>query len=97
DDFAAFANDGSRVWLAAVQMPADAFRGERDGGKRVFDFVSYALRHFFPRQLTLGAQEFRRVFNDEDGTCPAVREFKACTGDGEVQVAAVEMEFNFGG
>ena len=67
NDFAAFANDGGRIGLAAVQVAADTFSGERDGRERILDFVGDALRHFFPRELALGAEKFRSVFDDEDG------------------------------
>ena len=97
NDFAAFANDGRRVGLAAIEMPADALGRERDGRQRILDFVGYALRHFFPRELTLSAEKFRSVFDDEDRAGPAVRQFESRAGDGEMHIAAVEMKFDFGG
>ena len=84
DDFAAFADHGGRVGLAAIEVATDPLGGERDGRERVLDLVRDALRHFLPCQLTLGAEEFGCVFDDENGAWPAVREFKPCTGDGEM-------------
>src|SRR5580658_4210944 len=78
-------------------MLADALGGKGDGGERVFDLVSYALRHFFPCQLPLSAQQFGRVFNDQDGSRPGGSQIEARAGDGQVHGAAFDVDFNFGG
>ena len=88
NDFAALANDGGRVGLAAIKMPADALGGERDGRERIFDFVRDALRHFFPRELALRAKQLRGVFDHENGAGSARGKFESRAGDGEVHVAA---------
>ena len=67
------------------------------GVERILDFVSHALGHFFPRELALGAEKFRSVFDDQDSSGSSVRQFKARAGNSEVHVAAVKMKFHFGG
>ena len=78
-------------------MPADALGGERNGRERILDLVGHALRHFFPGQLALRAQQFRGVFDDQHGSRLPVCEFKPSAGHGQMHGAATRVQLDFSG
>ena len=76
-------------------MPRDALGAEGNGSERVLDLVRHLLCNFFPRQLPLRAKELRSVFDDQDRACLlAASEIEPRAGDGQVQGAAVHLNFN---
>ncbi len=105
DDLTAFADDGGGFVGHAVEVAADALGGEGDGGEGILDFVGDALGYFLPGELTLGAEEFAGVFDDEDGAVTGGAagaekdgvELEAGAGDGEMSGAALDVGFNFNG
>ena len=70
---------------AALQMPADALRRERDGGQRVLDLVRHPARHFAPGCLLLRLEQVGQIFEDQHIAQPLASMLQRGHGDGRVE------------